>query len=72
MTSASLSANSRARSLYLHTLKSSIGLMVAFFLLLFLSGPLPFIIQSLNRLARQRTNAVDLIYSSYETRWWWG
>ena len=67
MTSASLSTNSRARSLYLHTLKSSIGLMVAFFLLLFLSGPLPFVIQSLNRLARQRTEAVDLMFSSYET-----
>ncbi len=64
MTSASLSAKSRGLSLYLHTLKSSIGLMVAFFLLLFLSGPLPFISQSLNLLARRRLNAVEEVYYS--------
>ncbi len=67
MTSASLSTNSRARSLYLHTIKSSIGLMVAFFLLLFLSGPLPFVIQSLNRLGQKRTGSADMLYSSYDT-----
>ncbi len=67
MTSASLSANSRVKSLYLHTLKSGIGLMVAFFLLLFLSGPIPFIIQSLNRLAMLKANPEQLMYSSYDT-----
>lgn len=64
MTSVSLSANSRGRSLYLHTVKSSIGLMVAIFLLLFLSGPLPFIIQSLNMLTIRRMNGTAEIYSS--------
>ncbi|MFA9379889.1 MAG: hypothetical protein ACERKO_02400, partial [Acetanaerobacterium sp.] len=58
MTSASLSAKNRGLSLYLHTIKSGIGLMVAFFLLLFLSGPMPFIIQSLSMLAQRRRDGL--------------
>lgn len=54
MTSAKSWTKSRGINLYLHTLKSSIGLMVAFFLLLTLAGPLPFITNSLSVLAQLR------------------
>ncbi len=54
MTLARLSAKSRFASLYLQTLRSGTGLMVALFMLLFLTGPLPFILQSLQMLAVKR------------------
>lgn len=62
MTQTKLSAEQRTASLYLHTVRANIGMMVAMFLLLFLSGPLPFIMDSLSRLARTRTEGGAQLY----------
>ncbi len=71
MTSAKSWTKSRGTSLYLHTLRSSIGLMVAFFLLLTLTGPLPFITNSLSVLAqlRQGGNLAVNSGSSYASQY---
>lgn len=64
MTSARSWTKSRGFGLYLHTVKSHIGLMVAFFLLLTLTGPLPFTINSLSLLAQLRNGDPIQINSS--------
>lgn len=58
MTSARSWTNSRGLGLYLHTVKGHIGLMVAFFLLLTLTGPLPYTISSLSVLAQLRNGGL--------------
>ncbi|SDN59456.1 hypothetical protein [Acetanaerobacterium elongatum] len=58
MTSARSWTNRRGLGLYLHTVKGHIGLMVAFFLLLTLTGPLPYTISSLSVLAQMRNGGL--------------